>query len=178
MMEIEELKNKIKTLNECQIWDIVENCIDNLIHSNNDLMAAAYENIASETLSSGYVPGSALKILAQRIKERQYNPKIVYIICDNGYIYMTDIDFNGKRYIRHIYDMLFNEVDAMAGLKELQKSSYTTSLEELSQAASRVEDNQYDIKTLRKRIKHCKNPLERKSLEKALNDAYKRRKMK
>ena len=34
------------------------------------------------------------------------------------------------------------------------------------------------IKTLKKMIKHCKNPMEKKSLEKELNEAYKRRKIK
>ena len=33
-----------------------------------------------------------------------------------------------------------------------------------------------DISTLKKQIKHCKNPMERKMLEKELNSAYKSRK--
>ena len=39
--------------------------------------------------------------------------------------------------------------------------------------ASNPDDFSSDIPSLKKRIKYCKNPMERKSLERQLNDAYK-----
>ena len=38
------------------------------------------------------------------------------------------------------------------------------------------EEPKYDIPGLKKQIKYCKNPLERKNLEKKLNEAYKEKK--
>ena len=63
-------------------------------------------------------------------------------------------------------------------LKELQrmydsKKSLENSLQELSEMATDSDDFSSDIPSLKKRIKYCKNPLERKSLERQLNDAYK-----
>lgn len=52
-----------------------------------------------------------------------------------------------------------------------------TSLSELSKQFIDISSNQDDfssnIPALKKRIKYCKNPLERKNLEKQLNAAYK-----
>ena len=47
------------------------------------------------------------------------------------------------------------------------------SLQELSELATDPDDFSSDIPSLKKRIKYCKNLLERKSLERQLNDAYK-----
>lgn len=47
------------------------------------------------------------------------------------------------------------------------------SLQELSEFATNPDDFSSDIPSLKKRIKYCKNPLERKSLERQLNAAYK-----
>lgn len=63
-------------------------------------------------------------------------------------------------------------------LKELQrmydsKKSLENSLQELSEMATDSDDFSSDIPSLKKRIKYCKNPLERKSLERQLNDVYK-----
>ena len=63
-------------------------------------------------------------------------------------------------------------------LKELQrmydsKKSLENSLQELSELATNPDDFSSDIPSLKKRIKYCKNPLERKSLERQLNAAYK-----
>ena len=63
-------------------------------------------------------------------------------------------------------------------LKELQqmydsKKSLENSLQELSDLATDPDDFSSDIPSLKKRIKYCKNPLERKSLERQLNAAYK-----
>lgn len=172
-MDNKELKEKISSLNQCQIWDVIENCMDILVHSNNDLMAAAYENLANETLTSNYVSGTALKIVAERIREHNFQSTIKWIICNDGFVLETDIDVNGKPFIRRIYDMLFNEVN-ISDITESQQPSCSMSLETLN----KVNNHQHDITALKKRIKHCKNPLEKKSLEKALNKAYKRRKIK
>ena len=51
-------------------------------------------------------------------------------------------------------------------------------LQHLDTIAFNASNYQRDIKTLKKMIKHCKNPMEKKSLEKELNEAYKRRKIK
>lgn len=47
------------------------------------------------------------------------------------------------------------------------------SLQDLSDLATNPDDFSSDIPSLKKRIKYCKNPLERKSLERQLNAAYK-----
>lgn len=55
----------------------------------------------------------------------------------------------------------------------LSKFNIEKSLQELSDSATDPDDFSSDIPSLKKRIKYCKNPLERKSLEKQLNAAYK-----
>lgn len=47
------------------------------------------------------------------------------------------------------------------------------SSQELSELATDPDDFSSDIPSLKKRIKYCKNPLERKSLERQLNASYK-----
>ena len=47
------------------------------------------------------------------------------------------------------------------------------SLQEFSDSISDPDDFSSDIPSLKKRIKYCKNPLERKSLERQLNSVYK-----
>lgn len=47
------------------------------------------------------------------------------------------------------------------------------SLQEFLELTSDPDDFSLDIPSLKKRIKYCKNPLERKSLERQLNAAYK-----
>lgn len=64
---------------------------------------------------------------------------------------------------------ILNELKRMYASKE----SLEDSLQELSELASDPDDFSLDIPSLKKRIKYCKNPLERKSLERQLNDAYK-----
>lgn len=53
---------------------------------------------------------------------------------------------------------------------QYNKEGLLSSLEEL---ASDPDDFSSDIPSLKKRIKYCKNPLERKGLERQLNAAYK-----
>ncbi len=55
----------------------------------------------------------------------------------------------------------------------LDEYNIENSLQELSDLATNPDDFSSDIPSLKKRIKYCKNPLERKSLERQLNAAYK-----
>ena len=64
---------------------------------------------------------------------------------------------------------ILNELKRMYASKE----SLEDSLQELSELATDPDDFSSDIPSLKKRIKYCKNPLEFKSLERRLNDAYK-----
>ena len=55
----------------------------------------------------------------------------------------------------------------------LSEFNIENSLQELSDLATNPDDFSSDIPSLKKRIKYCKNPLERKNLERQLNTAYK-----
>ena len=55
----------------------------------------------------------------------------------------------------------------------LSEFNTENSLQKLSDLATDPDDFSSDIPSLKKRIKYCKNPLERKSLERQLNAAYK-----
>ena len=60
----------------------------------------------------------------------------------------------------------------------LDECNTEKSLQELSELATDPDDFSSDIPSLKKRIKYCKNPLERKRLERQLNVAYKEMKRK
>ena len=64
---------------------------------------------------------------------------------------------------------IYNELERLCD----KKHSLHESLQELSELATDPDDFSSDIPSLKKRIKYCKNPLERKSLERQLNVAYK-----
>ena len=64
---------------------------------------------------------------------------------------------------------IYNELERLCD----KKHSLHESLQELSELATDPDDFSSDIPSLKKRIKYCKNPLERKSLERQLNDVYK-----
>ena len=64
---------------------------------------------------------------------------------------------------------IYNELERLCD----KKHSLHESLQELSELATDPDDFSSDIPSLKKRIKYCKNPLERKRLERQLNDAYK-----
>lgn len=64
---------------------------------------------------------------------------------------------------------IYNELERLCD----KKHSLHESLQELSELATNPDDFSSDIPSLKKRIKYCKNPLERKSLERQLNAAYK-----
>lgn len=69
---------------------------------------------------------------------------------------------------------IYNELERLCD----KKHSLHESLQELSELATDPDDFSSDIPSLKKRIKYCKNPLERKSLERQLNAAYKEMKKK
>lgn len=58
-------------------------------------------------------------------------------------------------------------------IKLLTEFNPNKSLQEFSELAIDSDDFSSDIPLLKKRIKYCKNPLERKVLEKQLNASYK-----
>lgn len=65
-------------------------------------------------------------------------------------------------------------LECLEWLKGLENvKDLSNSLQELSALAINPDDFSSDIPSLKKRIKYCKNPLERKSLERQLNVAYK-----
>ena len=67
---------------------------------------------------------------------------------------------------------IYNELERLCD----KKHSLHESLQELSELATDPDDFSSDIPSLKKRIKYCKNPLERKGLERQLNAAYKKMK--
>lgn len=70
--------------------------------------------------------------------------------------------------------ILSNPNDLRTHIEQLF-SPYNTedSLQKLSELDSDSDDFSSNIPDLKKRIKYCKNPLERKNLERQLNTAYK-----
>ena len=58
-------------------------------------------------------------------------------------------------------------------IKLLDEYNATNVLQEFQKLATDTSDSLLDISSLKKRIKYCKNPMERKNLEKQLNAAYK-----
>ena len=63
-------------------------------------------------------------------------------------------------------------------IRLLDEYNIDTSLQELSELETDPDDFSSDIPSLKKRIKYCKNPLERKSLERQLNASFKHMKRK
>ena len=65
-------------------------------------------------------------------------------------------------------------------LKELLESmrTYPSLSEVLDEICNEVQSKQDTISSLKKRIKYCKNPREKKNLERELTNLYKKRKRK
>ena len=92
------------------------------------------------------------------------------------------IDVDHCAHISKDLKKLLEKLDEFDGLKLypyqyeminlLSDFNTENSLQELSDLATNPDDFSSDIPSLKKRIKYCKNPLERKSLERQLNDAY------
>lgn len=74
------------------------------------------------------------------------------------------------------YGISYDDYDMK--LKELLESmrTYPSLSEVLDEICNEVQLKQDTISSLKKRIKYCKNPIEKKNLERELNDLYKNRK--
>lgn len=74
------------------------------------------------------------------------------------------------------YGISYDDYDMK--LKELLESmrTYPSLSEVLDEICNEVQLKQDTISSLKKRIKYCKNPIEKKNLERELNDLYKKRK--
>ena len=74
------------------------------------------------------------------------------------------------------YSIFYDDYDMK--LKELLESMrpYPSLSEVLDEICNEVQSKQDTISSLKKRIKYCKNPIEKKNLERELNDLYKKRK--
>lgn len=74
------------------------------------------------------------------------------------------------------YDIFYDDYDMK--LKELLESmkTYPSLSEVLDEICNEAQSKQDTISSLKKRIKYCKNPIEKKNLERELNDLYKKRK--
>lgn len=100
---------------------------------------------------------------------------------DIGYtIVLPDVGMTSEELSRHLIIAsqilqqqskieIYNELECLCD----KEQSLHDSLQELSDLATNPDDFSSDIPSLKKRIKYCKNPLERKRLERQLNDAYK-----
>lgn len=73
---------------------------------------------------------------------------------------------NGLQLYQYQYEMI----------RLLDEYNVATSLQELSNLASNPDDFSSETPSLKKRIKYCKNPLERKKLERQVNAVYKKTK--
>lgn len=76
------------------------------------------------------------------------------------------------------YSIFYDDYDMK--LKELLESmrTYPSLSEVLDEICNEVQSKQDTISSLKKRIKYCKNSIEKKNLERELNDLYKKRKRK
>ena len=72
-------------------------------------------------------------------------------------------------------DLIHNTVQSYCDpiCEKLNEDSKQFGYASLSDLATNPDDFSSDIPSLKKRIKYCKNPLERKSLERQLNTVYK-----
>lgn len=104
------------------------------------------------TASFSYKVGVALKELSKRLQEE----------CGQTYYLITDGE-NGDYAWSMTSDKYVLQID--------KSKYYPTSMETENQTKPK-----YDIQALKRRIKHSKNPMEKKSFEKQLNLAYKERK--
>ena len=102
---------------------------------------------------------------------------LVGIVSQKLYNYQKVFLKNSLYSDNHIDIKEYNSNDGCALLEKLNQLSYQYGKEDLLSSleviASNPDDFSSDIPSLKKRIKYCKNPMERKSLERQLNDAYK-----
>ena len=87
-----------------------------------------------------------------------------------------------ERYFKHMFEQIIEHTREESEKKELFLRGLESLPSESKPLSSIIEDisstNEvvHNISALKKRIKHCKNPLEKKQLEKELNLAYKEKK--
>lgn len=87
----------------------------------------------------------------------------------NDVVYTKAVE-KGKIYLVPVSEVYANSLRPLLGIK-----ADTTILDEMA-AEAQSEPPVRDISWIRKQMKHCKNPMERKQLEKELNAAFKEKK--
>ena len=74
---------------------------------------------------------------------------------------------------------ILNRINKLSELPDLVVSTNTLmEMDRLNERLNEKVEQENDIKSLKKRIKYAKTPMERKAYEKQLNSAYKERKKK
>lgn len=120
-------------------------------------------------------------ISSREYKESTRNVNSI-IALGNGVLPAEIIATYKGSYFKHMFEQIIEHTREESEKKELfirGLESLSSEAESLSSIIEDISSNNeviHDISALKKRIKHCKNPLERKQLEKELNLAYKEKK--
>lgn len=124
-----------------------------------------------------FVPSKSFEDIRDRINEEVKQMKMQDI---SSTIIIPDVGISSEELNRQllIVSQIIQEQSKIEIPNELKcvynsKESLEDSLQELSDLATDSDDFSSNIPDLKKRIKYCKNPLERKNLERQLNAAYK-----
>ena len=124
-----------------------------------------------------FVPSKSFEDIRDRINEEVKQMKMQNI---SSTIIVPDVGISSEELNRQLLIMsqIIQEQSKIEIPNELKcvynsKESLEDSLQELSDLATDSDDFSSNIPDLKKRIKYCKNPLERKNLERQLNAAYK-----
>ena len=124
-----------------------------------------------------FVPSKSFEDIRDRINEEVKQMKMQDI---SSTIIVPDVGISSDELNRQLLIMsqIIQEQSKIEIPNELKcvynsKESLEDSLQELSDLATDSDDFSSNIPDLKKRIKYCKNPLERKNLERQLNAAYK-----
>lgn len=124
-----------------------------------------------------FVPSKSFKDIREQMNEEIKQMKMSDI---SPTIVVPDVGISSEELNRQllIVSQIIQKQSKIEILNELKrmyasKESLEDSLQELSELATDPNDFSSDIPSLKRRIKYCKNPLERKSLERQLNAAYK-----
>lgn len=120
-------------------------------------------------------------VSSREYKESTRNVSSI-IALGNGILPAEIIAAYKVNYFKHMFEQIVGHTREESEKKELLfrgLESLSSEPESLSSIVEDISSNKevvHDISALKKRIKHCKNPLERKQLEKELNLAYKEKK--
>ena len=124
-----------------------------------------------------FVPSKSFEDIRDRINEGVKQMKMQDI---SSTIIVPDVGISSEELNRQLLIMsqIIQEQSKIEIPNELKyvynsKESLEDSLQELLDLATDSDDFSSNIPDLKKRIKYCKNPLERKNLERQLNAAYK-----